>query len=467
MRNNSKKFFFIIAFSVLIIILLLLILTINMLSNKKIVKKNTQNTYPINNNAINFNSKKSIQKEKKNEKEEKNNIQSKTDQNLTNNLNTNSTYLNNNTSTEINNEIKNLLLNSIDFTGVKDEEIPSDLLIDTQQSFNLRNNLPIENDQFMLDFDYKNDEFVINLKNNFSQDDFFIWLEKNYPGIKKEKFKFNNNLQKTINNSNDDQKNDTKKSINTTKEDKNQQTDIDFLIEFLKIIFNLPYQLTPTQSFTADSLINQLSPTPTKFDDFEKTKPPALINNYIYYSQSCKGINSQYCKLPLPGRVDCSEKRLPILATAGCGPTTVTMIIANLTNNKSITPEDIVKEYNPSELDCRGSSYLKAKSILKKYGLRTGNEIIAYPQGKGTIMNDNLAKQLKNYQNQGATFFTLARYRQRDGRYIGHYFWIVYVDEKNNIWSLDPYYGRFTVPYNQNTLYPVPDYEVIFPVYKI
>lgn len=339
------------------------------------------------------------------------------------------------------------------FTGVKEEKIPKEISDDANQSFDLRNKLPLENEYFMINYDYKNDNFVVFLKNNSSPDIFFQWLEKNYPGIKKERIKFSNQPIEIISPiisptipftpTKTQSENEFNQSLNLT-------------VDLLKIISNQLPQTTPS-NYPPTLTITPSSNIANKLPFNLNTTPPPLINNYIYFSQSCYGINSQYCQLPLPGGCTLSE--------AGCGPTTVTMIIANLTNYKNITPPEIVKQYSPAELGCDGSGYLKAKQILEKYGLRTGNLIVSFPYRRGKPV-DEVVNQLKKYQSQSATFFTLTAFKQSDGDYIGHFFWIVNIDSQNNIWSLDPYYGRNNIPYNQNTRYPDPLYEVIFPVYK-
>ena len=42
------------------------------------------------------------------------------------------------------------------------------------------------------------------------------------------------------------------------------------------------------------------------------------------------------------------------------------------------------------------------------------------------------------------------------------------IDENNNVWAYDPYYGRLSAtPFNENRYYPFPKYRVAFGVKKI
>ncbi|MFN4212785.1 MAG: C39 family peptidase [Microgenomates group bacterium] len=409
MENSFKKEFFVVILGILIFILFLLILTTKLLSFKK-NKDSQKNLTPIPTSFFYL----------------PNNKFNKKDQNQ---------------------KPTPTLTIPVQSTGVKEEEIPKDVVDDANQSFNLRNRLPLENEYFQINYDYKKDNFVVFLKNNTSEVFFFQWLEKNYPGIKRERFKFSSkpfeNISPTF-------------FLTPTKIilENESNTQFKLLVDLLKIIFSQNPQ-TSSPSFTPSG-VNIPSQSLSRPFDLNIT-PPQTINNYIYFSQSCYGINSQYCQLPLPGGCTLSQ--------AGCGPTTITMIIANLTNYKNITPAEIVKQYTPGELGCRGSGYTKAKQILEKYGLRTGSLIFSYPYRQGKTV-EHVINQLKNYQKSGATFFTLAAFKQRNGNYIGHYFWIINIDDKNNIWTLDPYYGRNSIPYNQNTRYPDPLYELSFPVYK-
>lgn len=418
MENPLQKKLFIVVFGILIFILFFLILIINLLSNKKNeqLQKNIGSTLP----SVPFSPTKSFNQKSQNQKP--------------------------------------TLTPSIppQFTGVKEEEIPKDVVEDANQSFELRGKLPLENEYFQLDYDYKQDTFVVFLKNNTPQTFFFDWLEKNYPGIKKERFKFADKSSENISPS-------LFFNSNQIRSDNEINQHYNPLFILLNLLFNLS-ETTPSPSIVL------LTPTSLPLPSLSPSSPPTpsfpnTVNGYIYFSQSCYGINSQYCRYPLPGNEGCRKDKPPILATAGCGPVTVAMIIANLTPYKNITPPEIAKKYRPDELNCEGSHYQKALKILTEYNLKVGNSIFAFvPNG---VRLEKVVEHLKKYQKAGATFFTLAQfYSPKEKRYLGHFFWIVKIDEKNNIWTLDPYYGRNEVPYNQNTRYPEPLYKLAFPVYK-
>jgi hypothetical protein len=188
------------------------------------------------------------------------------------------------------------------------------------------------------------------------------------------------------------------------------------------------------------------------------------VNNLIYYPQ-CDGPYDNY---PLP--------QGGTLCQAGCGPTTVAMIVASYID-RTVNPKIIVEKYHQNYLEAQnqdekkyyylgtaGSNYLGAINILKSYGIKTAN-IFANAQPK-TI--DELMSQIeiiiKNYQAAGWTFFALANFCNEGCR---HYFWITKIDDNLDTWAYDPYYGRnLSKPYNEKTHYPFPKYQLIIGVKK-
>ncbi len=223
-----------------------------------------------------------------------------------------------------------------------------------------------------------------------------------------------------------------------------------FIIPLLKVFLNstdntnnqlnLP-SLTPYPNITISNFLN---PTVS----FSNNEKPIMKEGLIYYPQ-CQGKFDYY---PLPS--GCT------ICSAGCGPTTVSMIIASYVDKK-ITPIDIVNLYRQKGyyLGCQGSTYFDAKSIIHSYGLKTTDYIFNYGYNGVTI--EQIVQELRNYINSGWTIFALANFQAG-----GHYFWIINVDEKNNVWAFDPYYGRYQIPFNENSYYPFPRYRIAFGVKK-
>ncbi len=232
------------------------------------------------------------------------------------------------------------------------------------------------------------------------------------------------------------------------------------IIDLLKILLNLTSNTSedstnpvsvPTEllrqitSLTPSVILSKpinLSPTSAN----KSTKTPKTQTKYVYYKQ-CGGSYDQY---PLP--LGCT------ICQAGCGPTTVAMIIASY-KDKSVNPKTVVDLYKSRGfyLGCAGSRYSDAKSALGAFGLKTTDYLI---YSYATI--NQAGADFRRYIAAGWTIFVLANFC--DGG-CGHFFWIVEVSSNNDTWAYDPYYGRLqSPPYNEKARYPFPKYRVAFGV---
>jgi hypothetical protein len=83
-------------------------------------------------------------------------------------------------------------LTPIEFTGVKEEPIPQEMVDFSKQKLSLMKKLPLKTADFAIDFDYDNDKFVVKLNppHEDSQKKFDDWLKNNYPSISKDQFIF-------------------------------------------------------------------------------------------------------------------------------------------------------------------------------------------------------------------------------------------------------------------------------------
>ena len=83
-------------------------------------------------------------------------------------------------------------LTPIEFTGVKEEPIPQEMVDFSKQKISLMQKLPLKTTDFAIDFDYDNDKFVVRLNPPYedSQKKFDDWLKNNYPSIPKDQFIF-------------------------------------------------------------------------------------------------------------------------------------------------------------------------------------------------------------------------------------------------------------------------------------
>jgi len=83
-------------------------------------------------------------------------------------------------------------LTPIEFTGVKDEPIPQEIVDYTNQKLTLMQKMPFKTTDFTIDFDYNNDKFIVELNppEEDNQKKFENWLKDNYPSIPKDQFLF-------------------------------------------------------------------------------------------------------------------------------------------------------------------------------------------------------------------------------------------------------------------------------------
>ncbi|MCS7093093.1 MAG: C39 family peptidase [Patescibacteria group bacterium] len=161
---------------------------------------------------------------------------------------------------------------------------------------------------------------------------------------------------------------------------------------------------------------------------------------FLYYSQ----IGNRF---PLSrGRGGCT------IHDAGCGPTTVAMIISNLKNK--VTPEEVVNHFFQKGyyIGCKGTYYDANIKTLESFEIRT-EPYQAKKERDYIQIDENTKNDIRQYIRAGVTLFALANFQGKE-RPIGHYFWIVGIDKEGNFLTLDPYYAfdrrtkSFLVPLN-------------------
>lgn len=297
--------------------------------------------------------------------------------------------------------------------------------------------LPLETDDYAVKYSPNLDKIVVTRKTPEAEGAFNDWL-------------INHNLPVLVNNPATTIYSDkTMEEVQTPYASMAPIKRINMAIDFFSLILNpappamLKLSPSPTPKPTT-------TPTPAQSSSNDQSSsnntPPKEYGGYVYYSQ-CHG---QYDNYPLaPGCTVCK---------AGCGPTTVAMILSTYVDKK-YTPPVVVEIYKDIGAAACGTGLGYAKSVLSGHGVKTSDYIIPYTGAQHDVKD--VADDLRAYINNGWTIFVLAAYPG------GHYFWMTDITSSGNVMAFDPYYGMDqTPPINENIRYPYPKYLAAFGVKK-
>lgn len=240
---------------------------------------------------------------------------------------------------------------------------------------------------------------------------------------------------------------------------------------------NLPFSLCPVNGESFVQVV--ASPTPVSYLPIPTDTPAVpsptslptpttgVINpSYVYFSQ----YDSAWADHPFP--LSCTTGRND-LKTAGCGPTSISMILSTFGNNdnRTIYPvESVDRFYQNEDGECDGTSIGEAQGILQQQGYETADIFSFYyqdgsghwqanPQPISAVVDD-----LKNMIRGGWNIFGHANYwSDSSQKWVGHYFWITDVDDTGNIWVMDSWKGQgVRGPIDQNLIIPQPLYKAAF-----
>jgi len=312
----------------------------------------------------------------------------------------------------------------------------------------LQKKLPIIAPDFTLDHSDRMDKYVVTVPDDEATNSYNDWVQQN-PSFSSELQPENVIIAKqSMQELHDVLDFDEKNKLSPEKKAENDTTTF---MTILTTIFLLPQKIQ-------DNFSNPLQNTPTLTPSFPSPTPkkqtkitPKPSTNYTYYSQ-CSG---PYDSNPLPNGCTVCE--------AGCGPTSVAMILSSYID-KSLTPPKTIDLMNKAgvRIGCYGSYISEIYSYLSMRGdLKVSDYIIPREQG---LTAKDIAKDLRGYTNSGWTIFVLANFKTDGG---GHYFWVTDVNDNGDILAYDPYYGKQqTPPINENRYTPAPYYRYAFAVKK-
>lgn len=310
----------------------------------------------------------------------------------------------------------------------------------------VKQKLPYETSDFKIEYSPTQNKVIATKKTSQADQKIDQWLiENNLSGLKNQPnvFIVKNNIN-IINQQNMDlMVNPSITMMVTPTADKNAQ----LLVDLLSILLNIGN--VGSSSGNNNSLIPSPLLTISPATNLSPSEKPSKPSGALVYYPQCGGNFDSY---PLPS--GCT------ICQAGCGPTTVSMIVASYVD-KNVNPKTIVDLYKKKGylLGCAGSRYGDAKAALASYGIKT-TDYLTYSYA--TI--NQAADDFKNYIKTGWTIFILANFCDAG---CGHFFWITDVTANNDTWAYDPYYGRLQKPpYNEKSRYPFPKYRIAFGVKK-
>jgi hypothetical protein len=182
-----------------------------------------------------------------------------------------------------------------------------------------------------------------------------------------------------------------------------------------------------------------------------------------YYAQT----DSQWATSKYPKGV-CEDAdgrfRAVSISSAGCGPTTMSMVLATYGDKNGIktgyTPPETIAKLYPNELQsCLGTSLSTHKALLQQNGFETLDLFDIRPN---TMTLAEAAKKFKPYLKSGWQIWGNANY-YLNGSWPGHFFWVVDVDDSGRIWIMDPWKGdKVKGIIDQFTISPNPKYKAAF-----
>jgi len=85
-----------------------------------------------------------------------------------------------------------IIISPVDFTGVLEEETPQEVKDQAIEKQTLRKLTPFNSGLFKIDFDYREDKFIVELSEpkEKNKQEFSKWIKDNFPNLKENQFNF-------------------------------------------------------------------------------------------------------------------------------------------------------------------------------------------------------------------------------------------------------------------------------------
>ena len=322
-------------------------------------------------------------------------------------------------------------------------QTPEEIFQNTQVMNEVRAILPVTTEDFDVEYSGYLDKIIISKKTEKADKAVEIWVAQNgFADIVKNNAIFVETTDPV----------EIYEDANMAPEKKAEKIKIKSMVDFFSILMS---------PLTVPSITITVPPTPTITPEPEPTKkvsitsppkPPA--GNYVYYPQ-CGGPYDEYL---LPIQNGTGGKKCTI-CSAGCGPTTASMILSSYVDS-SLTPPKVVDAMGKAGVDisCNGSGMYELYDYMGKVsGIKVSSLLsLGHAEAKEVVGD------FRGYIKGGWTLFVLA-----DCKYGGHYFWVTDVTDDGNILAYDPAYGvGKPTPFNENQYDPHPYYIYAFAVKK-
>lgn len=159
-----------------------------------------------------------------------------------------------------------------------------------------------------------------------------------------------------------------------------------------------------------------------------------------------KQCDSQWGQVTLPGTGTCSNGKPGTICSAGCGPTSVSMMFRHV--NGSLTPKNVIYSSGSaySTMSCSGSSLEQAKEELVK---KFGSSAVTY----NDVTKGCDEKAIAKWVCEGKVVMVLSNfYRNSKLELGGHYVLAVGVS-KGKIVVRDPFYSATETPFDGTKAY--------------
>ena len=306
----------------------------------------------------------------------------------------------------------------------------------------LKKKLPIETNDFILEYSPNLDKLVVTRKTPSADQAFSSFATgRSFPLLV-------DNPKTTI------ISDKTMEEVQTPYATKSPEQQLGTIVTLFNLLLQPPVINTPAPTLVP-TIIPTVTPTlsssqSSQSSSNQSSSESSNQNGYVYYSQ-CQGSYDSY-----PLATGCN------VCQARCGPVTVSMILSSYIDQK-YTPPEVVEIYKSNGWAACGTGLSYAKSVLTSRGVKTSDYIIPYSGYEYSI--EEVRDDFKSYLDNGWTIFVLAWFRPGNGG--GHYFWVTDIDQNGNVMAYDPYYGKSqSPPINENVRYPLPKYAAAFAVKK-